>query len=211
MAPLFLMAYGSNPWVWFANHTCRSSANRGSFCWQSVPRDAITDSNRQSEFRQNISKSEYRNQCIERKLVFLRDILIQGSVKYSLMLENNASHMLVHFILIKCRSFHTFLRVTIVKISFISTSTDCNDVLSKRKHFVWVDFTIPLWWAGRWGSLCQHRKNANPQNILDVGSNSLKCFKNKVGVKERIIKGIRTDSKIIYHHLIVLVTFPINL
>lgn len=53
-ASLFLMTYGSNPWVWFANHTCISSANRGYFYWQSVPRDETTDSNRQSEFRQNL-------------------------------------------------------------------------------------------------------------------------------------------------------------
>lgn len=93
-------------------------------------------------FKIRISKTKYWI-----KTVFLRHILIQVSVIYGLMPENNASHMLVHFILIKCRSFHAFLRVTIVKLSFISTSTGRNDVLNKRKHFGWVDFTIPCWWA----------------------------------------------------------------
>lgn len=84
-------------------------------------------------FEIRILKSEYWM-----KTGFLRDILIQVSVMYGLMMENNASHVLVHFILIKCRSFHTFLRVTNVKISFISISTYCNDALNKRKHFFFL-------------------------------------------------------------------------
>lgn len=90
----------------------------------SAPRDETIDSNRQSEFRQNLFRKQNTEIRVLNENYFLRDQSIQVPVRYGLMVENNASGMLFHFILIECRSFHTFLNITNVKISFINTNTD---------------------------------------------------------------------------------------